>query len=68
MPCSPPSRRHRAEPPDDAAGLTRRDFMVGLVAASLAVGATLGILAFIRAELAGAGLRLLDLLKGLRDD
>ena len=37
MPCSPPSRRHRAEPPDDAAGLTRRDFMVGLVAASLAV-------------------------------
>ena len=62
MPCSPPSRRHRAEPPDDAAGLTRGDFMVGLVAASLAVGATLGILAFIRAELAGAGLRLLDLL------
>jgi hypothetical protein len=42
--------------------------MVGLVAASLAVGATLGILAFIRAELAGAGLRLLDLLKGLRVD
>ena len=64
----PPSRRHRAEPPDDAAGLTRGDFMVGLVAASLAVGATLGILAFIRAELAGAGLRLLDLLKGLRVD
>src|SRR5437899_4615730 len=28
MPCSPPSRRRGAEPPEDAAMRTRRDFVV----------------------------------------
>jgi hypothetical protein len=48
MPCSPPSRRRRAEPQEDAAVRTRPDFVVGVVAASRAVAATLGTFALVQ--------------------